>query len=52
MTAFGVEGEVYANPNELGRNGVNPVDRVSNEFKVIENYLHTTHGRHHSSYTL
>lgn len=40
-----------ANYAKLNRN-IQPVDKDSTEFKTINEYLQSTHGRHHTSYTL
>ena len=43
--------KIDANYAKLNRN-IAPVDKNSTEFKTINDYLQTTHGRHHTSYTL
>jgi hypothetical protein len=31
---------------------IHPVDKSSDEFMLIDKYLQTTHGKHHTSYNL
>lgn len=43
--------KIDANYAKLNRK-IDPVDRNSHEFKTLNDYLQTTHGKHHTSYSL
>lgn len=43
--------KIDANYAKLKRD-ISPVDKNSTQFKTINDYLQTTHGRHHTSYSL
>lgn len=45
------DNKLDSNYSKLNRN-IEPVDRDTTEFKTINDYLLTTHGRHHTSYSL
>jgi hypothetical protein len=45
------ENKIDSNYTKLNRD-IHPVDMDSSEFKLVDEYLQTTHGRHHASYSL
>lgn len=45
------ENKIDSNYAKLNRE-IHPVDKDTDEFKVIDQYLQTTHGKHHTSYSL
>jgi poly [ADP-ribose] polymerase len=45
------ENKIDSNYAKLNRN-IHSVEKDSSEFKLVDEYLQTTHGRHHASYNL